>query len=90
MNLGQQEIPVVTDEGLDYVTTFQVAEVTRPLTPVSKMCDKGNLVIFGRKGGIIRNIHSGREVRFERRGGTFELNLWMEEGALPSFSRHGS
>ena len=39
-------VGMVTSEGNWAQATFQVAEVTRPLCSVSKMCDKGNRVVF--------------------------------------------
>ena len=56
---------------------FQVAEVGKPLISVSALCEKGNRVLFGRGGGIIRNIESGRESQFYRKNGVYVMSLWM-------------
>ena len=74
-NLGEQELSVVTDDGVSTSVLFQLAEVTRPLMSVSAICDKGNRVIFGRGGGVIQNLTTGQEIAFERRGPSF-LRPW--------------
>ena len=74
--------------------TFQVAEVSRPLASVGDMCDKGNIVVFGAKGGYVLGLDGQSKVRFERNRGVYELDLWVkneEEGSEASdFPRQGS
>ena len=41
-NQGEKKLKVVTEEGQEAEATFQIAEATRPLSAVSKICDKGN------------------------------------------------
>ena len=55
-NSGQRHIQAWTDEGCPVGVTYQVADVTKPLNPVSKMCDAGNVVTFTAEGGIIKNL----------------------------------
>ena len=50
-NVGQQTLNVVTNEGYETQTVYQIAEVTRPLTAVGTTCVKGNFVVFGPHGG---------------------------------------
>ena len=76
-NLGEQELQVVTDGGMDSTVLFRLAEVSRPLMSVSAICDHGNRVIFGRGGGVIQNLATGLEVPFERRGGIYAMVLWI-------------
>ena len=89
-NLGQQRIRVVTEEGNKHEAVFQVAEVTRPLSSVSQICDRGHVVIFDANGGSIVHKTTGRKTRFDRRGGTYELNFWVHENMSEGFSRQGS
>ena len=89
-NLGQQRIRIVTEEGRDYEALFQVAEVTRPLSSVSQICDKGNVVVFDSNGGTVIHKASGRRTKFDRRGGTYELNFWVREHPSQGFIRQGS
>ena len=41
-NLGEKDLDVYTGEGVPATTTFQIADVTRPLCSIAKVCDKGN------------------------------------------------
>ena len=54
-NKCQRHIQAWTD-GL----TYQVADVTKPLNSVSKMCDAGNVVTFTAQGDIMKNFVDGR------------------------------
>ena len=65
-NMGEKNFDMVTSEGNWAQATFQVAEVTRPLCSVSKMCDKGNPVVFELGGGYVEHIKSGTRTRFTR------------------------
>ena len=56
---------------------WQVGDVQRILFSISEICDEGHRVVFGRNGGYIYNIHSGRVRPFARRGGVYELDLWI-------------
>ena len=55
VNQGQRRIKAVTEEGVDVQMTYQVANVTKPLNSVSKICDQGNIVVFSKNGGCIVN-----------------------------------
>ena len=80
LNLGQQTLNVMTNEGYQTQTVYQMAEVTRPLTAVGTTCGKGNLVVYGQHGGCIYNMESGIQTNFTRRGGIYELDLWLKTG----------
>ena len=68
---------MVTNEYHEAQTVYQIAEVTRPLTAVGTTCDKGNCFVFGPNNGCIYNVGSGIQTSFARRGGIYELDLWM-------------
>ena len=52
---GEKQINAVTESGDAYNATYQIAAVTKPLNSISKICDRGNTVIFGSNGGVIVN-----------------------------------
>ena len=52
-NRGEKQINAVTESGDAYNATYQIAAVTKPLNSISKICDRGNTVIFGSNGGVI-------------------------------------
>ena len=76
-NLGQQQLSMYTDEGMETSVLFQLCDVTRPLLSVSAICDYGNRVVFGRGGGIIYNLDTGLEIPFARQGGIYSIGLWV-------------
>ena len=76
--LGQQTVNAITNENQKARVTYQVAEVSRPLTAVGSTCDQGNLVIFSSKGGYVYNLQNGGYTSFDRTGGIYELDLWVK------------
>ena len=86
-NLGEQRITGVVPGGAERAMTFQVAEVTRPLLSVGRICDRGNVVTFGSSGGVITDLVTGEETPFVRDGeGMYQLEFWMP---APGFQRPG-
>ena len=78
--------------GTILTSTFQVADVTRALYSVSKMCDEGCIVTFDDKEGVVTK--DGKVVaRFVREGGLYVAELQIMGGAgdtKPSpFTRQG-
>ena len=83
-NLGEQLLNIVTDELKEGKLKYQVADVSRPLNAVSEICDSevGNRVLFGKNGGVIYNLTSGRETWFGREGGIYIFDFWVKPGPL--------
>jgi hypothetical protein len=88
-NLGQVRVPFTNDQGEKCGTTFQVAEVERPLLSASQLAASGNSVRFERGGGKIVNLKTGREMKLERRGGVFVLKMWVPINPSPGFAGQG-
>ena len=96
-NLGEKQFDMLTSEGNWAQATFQVAEVTRPLCSVSKICDKGNRVVFELGGGYVEHIATGNVTPIVEKGGMFEIGIWVqsgvpedhEQGGQPDFARQG-
>ena len=82
-NRGQQMLPCMLGNGDATEAVFQVADVSRPLMSVSKVCEAGNRVIFGQSGGAISNISSGKTIVFEMKDGVYIFPLWIP---CPSFA----
>ena len=73
--------------------TFQVADVVRPLTSVSKICDAGNgrnEVVFTADGGYIWHDTDQAYTPFNREDGIYVLRTWLNKGLNQSFTRQGS
>ena len=86
-NLGQQEIPVAFANGIRAMTTFQIAEVSRPLMSVAKICELGNRVLFGANGGVIVNLNTGQATPFEKEDGVYVFSMWIPPLAETPFGR---
>ena len=76
--LGEQKLEVVLDSGKDTALKYQIADVSRALNAVTEICDAGRHVIFGRRGGVIVNLESGRTAPFEREGNIYCLDYWVK------------
>ena len=95
-NLGQQRLEVMTEDGAHMHQTFQMADVTRPLSSVGEIADQGNLVVFGRYGGYIWNPETATGLPFSREQGVYLLQTWVQEpdshpaqANAPTFGRQG-
>ena len=91
-NLGQKTLETVSEDGSTQLSqTFQIADISRPLTSVGELADAGNLVVFGRKGGFIVNPDTGRRLNFQRGHGVYLLKTWSQEpvSSTSVFSRQG-
>ena len=76
-NEGQQELLFYNEAGAPVPMRYQVAEVRKPLTSVSKICDRGNRVTFCRNWGYVQNLFTGQCTPLRRDGGVYMLDLWL-------------
>ena len=83
-NLGEKHFSMVTTEGNLAEATFQVAEVTRPLCSVTKICDRGNRVVFDSQGGFVENLATGVQTKFLRQNNVYVMEMYVEEPANTS------
>ena len=75
-NLGEKKLKVTTAEGNRATATYQLADVTRPLCSISKVCDRGNAVTFTAEGGYITN-KSGEVTKFRRQNNVYVLDMYV-------------
>ena len=73
-NLGEKNLEVVTNEGMKASTTFQIADVTRPLCSIARVCDKGNQVVFNSEGGYVEDAW-GNRTYFERQSNIYTMSF---------------
>jgi hypothetical protein len=83
-NLGQQKVMFMNDDGQKCGTTFQIADVERPLISASQLAASGNSVVFDQRGGRIVNTKSGRSMALHRRGGVYILKMWVKVHGVPA------
>ena len=77
-NLGEKKLEVTTSDGQAATATHQVADVTRALCAVSRICDKGNTVTFQAEGGFIDNP-DGVRTHFRRENNVYVMDLHVKE-----------
>ena len=87
MNLGEQHVPVCLANGCRTIATFQVADVSRPLMSVAKLCELGNRVIFGAAGGVILHVASGQLTPLHMEDGVYTFDMWVPPLAESPFAR---
>lgn len=58
-NKGEKRFDLMIDEGKWARGTFKVAEVTRPLCSVSRLCDRENRILFEADGGSVESLATG-------------------------------
>ena len=90
--VGNQGVKVVrsrTQGGRLVEMRCQIANVAKPLNSVSKICDKGDEVVFQASGGYVRNIENCAKIPFKGREGVYVLSTWSEE-PTSVFNRWGA
>ena len=92
-NQGEKVIRGYTNEGKSVTVKYQIADVTKPLCSVGKICDNSNVVIFTDSGGLIMNKATGVATPFTRENGVYMLRTWVrtpkEKVAPKDFPRQG-
>ena len=94
-NQGQIRLRLRADngkKGRDIMTTFQMAQVTRPLMSVSKVCDSGLWVKIDKDMATIMDTNNKEVCRFLRRGGLYVAKMRMRNPHYKpsqSFPRQG-
>ena len=85
-NRGEQQVMAVTHEGQEITFKAQVTDVHRPLMSVSRICDKGNRVVFESQGGFIESLTTGEKIHVRRDHNVYRLQVEVPE---PGFLRQG-
>ena len=78
-NQGANIVVGETECGQRLAMKYQIAAVSKPLIYVSKVCGRGNTVIFSREGGSIVPDNGGKEIKFKRKAGVYVLPTWVQE-----------
>jgi hypothetical protein len=77
-NQGEAELNMVAPGGRTVKSTFQIADVTRALFSVSKMCDEGCEVHFTQTEAIVTK--GGKVItRFAREGGLYCVEMQLKD-----------
>ena len=74
-NRGEQRVSAVTSQGHEIEFKAQVTDVHRPLMSVSRICDRGNRVVFEAQGGYIESLSSGEKIHVQRDQNVYRLQV---------------
>ena len=89
-NVGEKPVCGVSEEWDEVGTVYQLIDgVDRPLDSVSSICDGGNWVAFGRNGGFIQNLETGKTTFFPREDDVYVRSMWIKDEAGTGFTRPG-
>jgi hypothetical protein len=88
--LGEKVLMMMTDSGEMRQMKFQVANVTKPLGSVSKICKAGHVVVFDDDGSFIFNKNTGSLDWLREENGTYVLDTYVMPKAENHFHGHGS
>ena len=101
-NHGAAELNLITEEGNTIASTFQVADVCRPLHSVSKTCDGGHEMLYtsdealvlpkGVLSKLLATLNVKPVARYIRRGGLYVAKMKARDkasGGVSSFTRPG-
>ena len=72
--MEEKKLEVTTSGGQAATATYQVADVTRTLCALSRMCDKGNTVTVQAEGRFIENPDDVR-THFRREDNVYVMDL---------------
>ena len=76
-NLGEQKLPLLTQEGSLRAMTFQAAPVDRALGSVKRMCSSGHMVVFDDDGSHVLNKMTGEVNWMREESGNYIMDLWV-------------
>ena len=85
-NHGEQHVRAVTQDGHEIAFKAQVTDVHRPLMSVSRICDKGNRVVFEDHGGYIESLTTGKKIQVHRDRNVYRLQVKVPDSG---FMRQG-
>ena len=84
-NLGEQRLPLVSQEGTLRGMTFQAAPVSKALGSVKRMCDSGSRVVFEEGASFVLNLTTGEVNWLREESGNYMLDVWIvPPSAMPS------
>ena len=76
-NLGEQVLPLLTQEGSLRSMRFQAAPVDRALGSVKRMCSSGHRVVFDDDGSYVLNKSTGEINWLREEHGNYMLDTWI-------------
>ena len=76
-NLGEKRLTGQSEFGDELSHTYQMADMTCPLTSVGDICDEEKVVMFGPRGGVVIDMATNSMIPFPRENGRYKWNIWI-------------
>ena len=89
-DLGEKNIPLKTNEGVQRCITFRSANVVKPIISMQKVVRAGNILLLDENNPYIRNTRDGTMIKLDVNSGVYTMDMWVgldETG--PVFSCQG-
>ena len=84
----ERHLPMMTKENTKRSTKVQVAEVSRPLASVKRICEAGHVVVFDEDGSFIFNKMTGEINQLREESGNYMFDVWIpRKSTTTSFHR---
>eukprot|EP00974_Lingulodinium_polyedra_P094412 9151193-Lingulodinium_polyedra.AAC.1 len=78
-NHGEKVVRGKTKEGQDLTMKMAVADVSKVLASVARMCECGNRVVFDEEGSYVQNKKTGMKTNIEKRSGVYVMDLMVKQ-----------
>ena len=76
-NLGEQVLPLLTEEETLRTMKFNACPVTKALGSVKRMCDAGHTVVFDSECSYVYNRHTGETNLMREDQDNYVLDMWV-------------
>ena len=70
-------MPMMTQENTKRSMKMQVAEVSRPLASVKRICEAGHVVVFDEDGSFLFNKMTGEINQLREESGNYMFDVWI-------------
>jgi len=77
-NYGEKKINGVTQNGVGFNMSCQVADVKKNLASFVKMVEEGNDIVLSKKGSFIKHVQSGQVIKLDLDKGTPQFDVWVK------------
>lgn len=86
-NWGEVMVPMVAKENTKRCMRMQVAEVTRPLASVKRICEADHMVVFDEEGIYIMIKTTGEINCLREEARNYMLDVWIPPASQSTFGR---
>ena len=86
-NMGEIMLPMYTHGGGKNKMCMQVAEVSRPLASVKRICEAGHTVVFDEEGSYMYNKTTHELNFFREEGCNYMFDVWIPPNDGQDFGR---